>query len=123
MNKLSPEEREKRRKARVARTFSDAAYKKYDPATEGYGSAEQWSAAAEAMANGKGTFARVDGSKSDSVIAAALSVLGLSAMPDIAGLKKAFRNAMFIAHPDYGGTDAEAIATMNAYKKLLESFD
>lgn len=48
--RLSPEEREARRKARSAFTFSDAAYKHYNPAEEGFGSFEEWAEIAKQIA-------------------------------------------------------------------------
>jgi hypothetical protein len=48
--------REAKRKTRAASSFSDAAYQHYDPATEGYGSVDEWIAAAEALCSGRGIY-------------------------------------------------------------------
>jgi hypothetical protein len=41
---------------RAAFSFSDAAYQHYDPATEGYGSVDEWIATAEALCSGRGIY-------------------------------------------------------------------
>ena len=118
--KLTDAEREARRKERVKRSFSDAAYQHYDVKALGYGSRDEWMAAADAMASGKGAlrFSTL-AEKAD----ADLEMLMLDSLPpDVAGLKTAFRNAMFLAHPDHGGTNEAARDTMAAYKRLLERY-
>jgi hypothetical protein len=118
--RLTDEEREERRRARVRHSFSDAAYTHYNPQAEGYGSTEEWIRAAEAAAAGHGQYKRQDKPKLGS---ADLRMLGLLDMPsDLAGLKKAFRNAIMIAHPDHGGSTKAAQETLDAYKRLLENF-
>jgi hypothetical protein len=121
--RLSPEEREARRKERSRRSFSDAAYQHYDPKTEGYGSADEWIAAAEALASGRGTLHFGNRGQSSSKINPDLVTLNLTEMPaDIAGLKRAFRNTLFIVHPDHGGTDAACIAAMKAFERLTKFY-
>jgi hypothetical protein len=116
---LSPEEREARRKERARHSFSDAAYKHYDPKAEGYGSADEWINAAEALAGGIPAFARVTGTAASPD----LTALFLEKMPDsVEALKRAFRNAMMVAHPDHGGTNEQARDVMAAYKRLLKVF-
>lgn len=120
--RLSPEEKEARRKARNARTFSDAAYKHYDPKTEGYGSADDWIAAAEAMAGGRahlhaGTDRKKTGLERD------LELLNLTELPlTVAELKRAFRNTMFTVHPDYGGTNDQCRDVLTAFERLSKHY-
>jgi hypothetical protein len=103
-------EKEAKRKARAAFSFSNAAYRHYDPEKQGYGSPDQWEAIAEALF-GK---VRVTG-----VFAKYFNILGLDAMPeDLLHLTQAFRRAMFRAHPDHGGTSAAARDVLEAYQVL-----
>jgi hypothetical protein len=119
--RLSPEEREARRKARSKHSFSDAAYQHYDPAVEGFGSEEQWEATAKKLfgdrfvpGSGRATINRNKW----------LLALGLDEMPEtLDNLKKAFRAAMFRNHPDYGGTNAAARDTMEAFEVLRMRFE
>lgn len=118
---LTPEELAARKRARAKASFSNAAYKHYDAASLGFGNVEDWISAAEALAAAKGflgsTKPRAPGPHAD------LVELGLMEMPaDLAALKRAYRNALFISHPDHGGTDATARATIEAYTRLLDSF-
>lgn len=116
---LTPEEREVRRRARARRSFSNAAYKHYDPKAEGFGSAEEWVRAAERLAAGIPAFARSIGKAPSTDLAA----LFLDAMPEtVEALKRAFRNAMMVAHPDHGGTNEQARAVLESYKRLLRVF-
>lgn len=118
--RLTDAEREERRRARARHSFSDAAYRHYDPGREGYGSADEWVRAAEEMAGGFGGFARVAGKKSGGVRDKNMVVLGLTELPaTLAALKAAFRKVLFEVHPDYGGTDAQTIAALAAFKALL----
>ena len=116
--RLSPEEREARRKARNEFTFSDAAYRHYDT-SKGYGSPDEWESVARLLfgvtaerthrAKGPGEPPRNKW----------LDALGLDAMPgSLDDLKKAFRAAMFKNHPDYGGSNEAARATMEAFETL-----
>lgn len=117
--RLTPEQREARRKARAAFSFSDASYKHYNPRTEGYGSAEDWFAAADALAGGCGVLR----SKAKTGLEADLELLSLSDLPaDIAGLKKAFHNSLFIYHPDHGGTNDQCRAAMSAFERLSRQY-
>jgi hypothetical protein len=117
--RLTDEERKARRKARSAYTFSDARFKnRYDPKKEGYGSAEQWIAAAEALING--TILRVGTKRTGNPD---LELLGVDELPEtMEALKKAYRNAMFIHHPDYGG-DVETAKQVNlAFERLGKNY-
>jgi hypothetical protein len=117
--RLTPEEREARRKARSAFSFSRAAYEHYDPRKEGYGSAEEWMAAAEALAGGRGTLRL----KPKTGVAADLALLFLDDLPaDIAGLKKAYRNTLFLVHPDYGGDVEKCKAVVAAFERLTKFY-
>jgi len=96
-------------------------HRHYDPKTEGYGSFDEWLRAADALSGAKGlpVGAKPKGTGRN----ADLEELGLAAMPaTLEALKRGFRNAIFAAHPDHGGTDAAAIAVMAAYKRLLNLF-
>jgi hypothetical protein len=120
--RLTPEEREARRKARNAYTFSEAAYKHYDPRTEGYGSAEEWIRQAESIASGRGALGATVGPKKTGV-ARDLELLNLDDLPaNIDGLKKAFRNSLFIAHPDYGGTNEQCRDVLAAFERLSKHY-
>jgi len=117
---LSPEEREARRKERVRHSFSDAAYKHYDPKEAGFGSADEWIRVADELAGRIPPAARPRPGKAPSPDLAALF---LEAMPStVEDLKRAFRNAMFATHPDHGGTNDGARAVLEAYKRLLRVF-
>ncbi len=121
--KLTPEEREARRRERSRRSFSAAAYRHFDPSREGFGSAADWAAAAEAMAAGRGAFRHAAWKPADARRARDLEVLGLDAAPaDVSGLKSAFRRAAFRAHPDHGGTDAAFREVFAAYARLLKAY-
>jgi hypothetical protein len=120
--RLSAEEREARRRARVAHSFSDAAYQHYDPRERGYGSTDEWIAIAEALAQGRGVY-RSDGTRRTGRINPDLVTLGLDEMPaDIDRLKRAFRNTLFAVHPDYGGTDAATRDAIAAYERLAKFY-
>lgn len=119
--RLSPEEREARRKARVAHSFSDAAYNHYDPRTEGYGNAEEWIAAAEAIAGHRATFSGTKKPKTG--LEHDLSLLYLDELPDtMAELKKAFRNTMMLVHPDHGGSTKDCQEALAAFERLVKHF-
>lgn len=117
--RLTPEEREARRRERVAFSFSDAAYKHYDPKKDGYGSVDDWIAAAEALAGGRGFLH----TKSKTGLEADLELLFLSELPaDIGGLKKAYRNSLFVYHPDHGGTNEQCRAAISAFERLSKQY-
>jgi hypothetical protein len=116
MPRLTPEERETRRKARAAFSFSDAAYTHYDPKTEGYGSYEEWVNTVEQLLNDKG-IARPQRNRADTQLERDLATLYLDALPATgAALKTAFRNTLKIVHPDVGGPDASHDRTVEAIK-------
>jgi hypothetical protein len=116
--RLPPGEAERRRKARSAFTFSDAAYKHYNTRTEGFGSVEDWIRIAEALSGGASPV-KVKTTK----VPKDLEWFGLDALPtDTVGLKKAFRNACFVYHPDHGGTEADFQAMYAAYQRLLKQY-
>lgn len=111
--RLTAAEREARRKARSAFTFSDAAYQHYDPDVSGYGRPEQWEQIAERLF---GIGPRLSANKN-------LAILGLAAPPKtLAELKHAFRAAMMKNHPDHGGTNELARDTMAAFATLKRAF-
>lgn len=115
--RLSDTEREARRKERARISFSNAAYRHYDPRTEGYGSEAEWIAAAEALAAGCTVLKTKTGLNPD------LITLHLDELPaDIAGLKRAFRNTLHLVHPDHGGTDAATRAALEAFGRLSKFY-
>src|ERR1700735_114073 len=112
--RLTPEEREARRRERVRFSFSAAAYQHYNPETEGFGNPEQWEEVARKMF-GLSKLKKADPKTHNKWLLA----LGLESMPEtLEALKKAFKTAMFKAHPDYGGTNAGARAVMEAFATL-----
>lgn len=113
--RLTPAEREARRRERSRHSFSDAAYAHYDPAKEGWGTPDSW----EEIARKVFGLARLKTGPVNKWLAA----LYLDTMPaSAAELKKAFRAAMFKNHPDYGGTNEAARETMEAYETLQRRF-
>ena len=123
--RMSDAEREAKRRAKSAFTFSDAAYRHYDPKTEGYGSTEQWEAMADAFAEalGLGAAAKVSPQAKTGRSNPDLVTLNLTEMPaTVALLKTAYRNTMFVAHPDYGGSNDAARAVIEAFKRLLKHY-
>ena len=121
--KLTDAEREERRRERSRRSFSEAAYRHYDPVQEGYGSPEEWIRAAEGMANGSAGFGRIEGTRSPAKINADLQLFGLNEIPRAKQeLLRAFRAAAMAAHPDHGGTNEAIRAVLEAYQRLLAQF-
>ena len=120
--RLTPEEREERRKERVRFSMSDAAYKHYNPRVEGFGSADEWINTAEAAVGVRGIFRRVPGA--DAHVTSDMRILGLQAMPETAAqLKSAFRRAAMKAHPDHqGGTDAAMREVLAAFKRMAVQY-
>jgi hypothetical protein len=114
--RLSPEEREARKRERARASFSDAAYKKrYDPKTEGYGNSTDWAKAA-GYRLGVGELAAPEAINAD------LVVLGLTSMPtDLASLRKAYRTASKQVHPDVGGSEEAFKEVGAAYERLKEN--
>lgn len=117
--RLTDEERLARKKARSAHSFSDAAYTHFDPRKVGYGSADEWAAAADALSGGRGTLKQERRSIHDMD----LETLGLEALPITHGdLKKAFRVVLFRVHPDHGGSNEETIRAMSAFERLSKLY-
>jgi len=118
--RLSEEERLARKKARIAFTFSDAAYDHFDPKKEGYGSIDEWIAIADILfCGGRGTIKMTKKSKHDVY----LEILMLETLPnDIRCLKKAYRNALMVHHPDHGGSNETCIAVMKAFEELSKLY-
>ena len=119
--RLTDEERAARRKARNAHTFSDAAYKHYDPRKEGYGDADQWIKTAEALFGNYGSFrVRVDGN--DAKLTADMELLGLwTATFDMKELKAAMARAARAVHPDINketGSSIKLRKVLEAYQRL-----
>lgn len=122
--RLTDAEREARRQERNRHTFSDAAYKHYDP-SKGHGSRDEWKAWAEQAFGTKDDsspfVARPDGLSKQQ--RADLETLMLSAMPvDIAALKRAYRNAALVAHPDHGGSTDEMVSVNLAVERLAKFY-
>src|SRR4051812_29528114 len=103
--RLTPQEREARRKERARFSFSDASYRHYDPEKDGFGNPNQWEEYARKLFGLKKLQA--------GPVNKWLVALFLDEMPvNFAALKKAFRAAMFVNHPDYGGSNEAARNTM-----------
>lgn len=112
---MSPAEREAKRKARSRHSFSDAAYRHYDPKRDGFGDPEQWESYARLLFGTQ----KLKAEPANKWLAA----LYLNDMPaTFEALRKAFRAAMFKSHPDYGGSNEAARATMEAYETLKHKF-
>jgi len=117
--RLTDAEREARRRERAKFSFSDAAYQHYDPLREGFGSRDDWSAAAEALAAGRGVLRGADRRRRNPD----LELFQIDEMPtDIDGLKIAFRRAAMRTHPDHGGTAAAFRAVYAAYERLVRFY-
>jgi len=115
---MSDEERAAKRKARSRHTFSDAAYRHYDT-SNGFGSMDEWIRAAEALAGGRLLLAP----EARHVKNADLEFLFMTDMPEtVEALKKGWRNAMFIYHPDHGGDVEDAKKAIAAYERLLKNY-
>ena len=120
-SRLSPEEREARRRARNAFTFSDAAYKHYDTSKHGFGNASQWEHIAEEL---------FDVNLYDTPytkFSKHLSILGIDSLPfsslSMEVLKTAFHKTMFRVHPDHGGTNEETREAMEAFVFLKHQIE
>ena len=127
--RLPPGEAERRAKERAQATWSGANYKKYDPTSEGYGSYEQWAAAAAAFVNGD-TFEAIE------IKPAAASantkkkpnnpdliLLNLDEMPiDMKVLKSAYRREVLFTYQQTGSSDTNPVY-VEAFRKLTRAFD
>lgn len=116
--KLTDEERFAKKKERSRFSFSEAAYKNRYDASKGFGSADEWIKAAEALVGGRLVLMHnVKTANAD------LTLFGLTELPDsVELLKKAYRNSLFVYHPDHGGSDAQAIAARDAFERLLKNY-
>lgn len=132
--RMSDAEREAKRQERSRRTFSDAAYQHYDT-SNGYGSKDEWEAAAEAAAEAifgakrfgwKFFYDNHPANQPDGLTKqqrADLETLMLSAMPvDIAAFKRAYKNVMLVAHPDHGGSHEQMVAVNAAVERLVKFY-
>jgi hypothetical protein len=118
--KLSAEESARRKKARANASFSDSAYRHYD-VRAGYGSLEEWLRIAEVLASGCGTLKSPTVVKSG--LAADLEWFGLESLPgDVGCMKRAFKNACFVYHPDHGGSTEDFTAMYAAYGRVLKHY-
>lgn len=103
-------------------------YKHYNPAEEGYGSADEWAKLADALADRvMGGFAP---DMAEPVRKAGrgrknpdLETLMLDKLPDsLDRLKTAYRNCLHLYHPDHGGNEEQCRLLIEAYQRLLKSF-
>jgi hypothetical protein len=118
--RLTPEERDAKRRERAKFSFSDAAYTHYNPKTEGYGSYEEWVHTAEQLLNDKG-IARPQ--RADTQLQRDLATLYLDALPETgAMLKTAFRNTLKIVHPDVGGSNEATVEAIKAFERLSKHY-
>lgn len=136
--RLPPGEAERRAAERRARTWSGANYKTYDPETEGYGSYEEWAAAAAAFNNGD--FIRLEtefksepkpNGQQEAPKAKPkpthsnpdVAIFGLADFPaDYTVLKSAYRKAVFKAYQDAGSSDTSPVY-VNAFMALTKAHD
>lgn len=51
-----------------------------------------------------------------------MDLLGIRVL-DVAGLRKARKQALFAAHPDRGGSAEQVIAVQKAYERLIQKLD
>lgn len=101
---LTPEEREERRRANVAKFLSS--HRTHDGE---WGDPAMWRRMAQGLLQ-----------KAPDELHVMLARLGLEAMPaSPAALKTARNRALFSAHPDQGGTDQMAKDVLMAYEWLL----
>jgi hypothetical protein len=112
--KLPPGEAERRARERSRKLWAGESYKKYDPMKEGFGRPEDWEKIADALYSGVFVPNRSPGTKNPWLIALSLDSLPAS----LADLTRAFRKAMFTAHPDYGGSNEQARTVLEAYSVL-----
>ena len=119
--RLTDAERAARQRERTRRSFSDEGYRHYNPALEGYGSVDEWLRKADAILTGRGIAQAFD--PGDTQLQRDLRTLNLDSLPgDAAGLKRAYRNTLFLVHPDHGGTAAATIAATEAFERLARHF-
>jgi hypothetical protein len=118
--RLTEAEKLARRRERNAYTFSDAAYDHYDVDKLGFGDPWDWERIAEILF---GQAKRVGPFQGEGPFRRFLGILGLHEMPEnVAALTKAFKAAMFKAHPDHGGTNQAAREVLEAYAILKKEF-
>ena len=123
--RLTPEEREARRRERNRRGFTNATFKQYDPTDEiGYGNARQWRAAAGAAVHGDGFTMEPPKPRHRSQLGADLAQFGLAELPPtIRELHLAYRRLAMTKHPNGHGTHQGFIAFQEAYDRLKARFD
>ena len=96
-------------------TFQDRLdkYKRYNPATEGFGNVNQWRSAFND---------RMTGEEAVKVLQQKdpLSILGLTEMPTLDVLKQIYRKLMMTNHPDRGGDEEKAKEIIAAYTILKD---
>ncbi len=108
--------------------FSDESYSHYDPKIEGFGSAEEWAHIADSIADkiggNKGFRQTINQPVANHKKNPDLELLLLDNLPaTVNGLKIAFRNTMFIVHPDVEGGSNEACRNvLEAYERLLRLY-
>lgn len=118
---LTDAERLARRRERSRRAFSDESYRHYNPGLEGFGSTDEWLRRAEAILTGQGIAQAFD--PGETGLQRDLRTLNLDTMPgDRTALKRAYRNTLFLVHPDHGGTTAATIAATEAFERLTRHF-
>lgn len=104
------------RTAKVRKPFNPNARAQYNPATEGYGNAQEWH---EAL------YARLGIEEATRVVGAdnPLSILGLAAGATWQAVKSAYRKLVFTVHPDHGGTAEEFRKVQAAYEVLEDRYE
>ncbi len=110
--RLPPGEAERRAAERKRVFWAGENYKKYDPAVEGYGSAEEWASAARAFLGGD--------TKPESRAGIDMMVLGLTVMPvDQRALHSAWKKAVMKLFQEKGSDTAPGYA--EGFQALMEA--
>ena len=130
--RLAPGEAERRAAERHRATFSGEKYKRYDPATEGFGSFEEWASIAAAFVNGDVSFldeARnfeaetATGPKKKKNPNPHLAALDLDEMPtDVKVLTAGYRKAVMAAFRAAACSDTSP-AYVAAFKTITQAYD
>lgn len=118
--KLSPEERERRRKERAKASFSDSAYKHYD-ATGGFGSEDEWQFILDEFQYVKELIHEIYGGTPQKTVnsSGSADIFSSAFSPQtFDDLKKAFRAAALEHHPDRGGNATKFVAAKEIYDRI-----
>lgn len=135
--RLPPGEAERRAAERKRATFAGENYRTYDVEKEGYGSYDQWAAAAAAFLDGDIIYLDTTAPKAKPAGQQEapkakptpthsnpwLATLGMDFMPrEIKELTSAYRKAVFAAFRDAGSSDTSPVY-VNAFMALTKAYD